>query len=102
MKKTPAELVQLVRLVVVTSTLRLDNSGSINSRPLQQCKILNPSVLSLWTSHIRAFSLWLTLQLYPPTGNGPIVLGFRNRFGNTLLQAEAIVMTSKKTSTLPI
>ena len=65
------------------STLREGNSGSLNSHPLRPCEIVNLSVRSLCTSHIRAFLLWFTLQLYPHVGISPIVLGLGNRFRNT-------------------
>ena len=50
----------------------------------------------------RLFLLYLTLAVYPPFGMRPMVSGFRNRLRSTLLHADAMVISSKKTSMLPI
>jgi len=100
--KTTKELVNYFRFGVVSSTLKFGCTDVLYSRPFLACIIRQPSICSICSNHIKAFLLYLLLQLYPPSGIKPMVSGFRNLSFKILLHADAMVKDLRNTSMLPI
>ena len=99
--KTSKELVDFFRIGAVSLYNIICEFGCLYSRPLLACFIWRPSISSICSNHIKSFLLLLLLQVHPPFGIKPMVLVFKNLFLGILLNADAMVKDSRKTTKLP-
>ena len=96
MIKTTKELVNYFRFGAVPIYAIIWEFGLSVFAPVSSMHYSTTSVCSICSNHIKAFLLYLLLQLYPPSGIKSMVSGFKNFFLWTLLHADAMAKGFEK------